>query len=267
MLKNPYLCLKERPIIMLIIPKNKTKTALFSLIGLLSFFPSTADSQSPDVAYQAVIGDAAYEFKIQVTEQGKRSQTAEEKGKHLAQLHAFHSEICATLLPEDPEISQILQSMGMTYQGYFDYLFAELSNDLERLQMLAFTYFVWKRLLEKDPDLKKKWKDKWFVHLIRLAPNAEIRQLFVKIRLLYTYSVYSMPAFNHIAGVQELNRMVNAEKGQESYPKKPTIQYSNGEITALGGGVIDYVIIGSGPAASTIAHELTKKNKMLKSLS
>ncbi len=90
-------------------------------------------------------------------------------------------------------------------------------------------------------------------YCLRRHSDNNIRKFAATLRKLYSYLTYSSPLTAKISGCNpQLSEVANVSF---KLPQSK-LRYSNNQITHAE-GVIDYLIIGSGPAGSLIAHELT----------
>ncbi|AIK96736.1 NAD(P)-binding protein [Candidatus Odyssella acanthamoebae] len=78
----------------------------------------------------------------------------------------------------------------------------------------------------------------------------------LQLRQVWLYIIYSSPLTNEIAGITDKKKppIYNVE-----YAVPPSRLSIKGKEIIHADGEIDYLIIGSGPAGSVIAHELTRK--------
>ncbi len=87
---------------------------------------------------------------------------------------------------------------------------------------------------------------------LRRHPNNDVRKFAATVRKLYSYLTYSSPLTSKIAGYN--TQVLKVAETSCTVPPT-TLHYANNTITHCD-GEIDYLIIGSGPAGSLIAHEL-----------
>jgi choline dehydrogenase-like flavoprotein len=106
-------------------------------------------------------------------------------------------------------------------------------------------------------DIAKADKERirQFQYSLRRHPDNNVRKFAATLRKLYCYLVYSSPLTSKISGYN--NQTVNFGEGVCVLPDTKLVNTDN-TITHAEGD-IDYLIIGSGPAGSLIAHELVQQ--------
>lgn len=97
-------------------------------------------------------------------------------------------------------------------------------------------------------------------YALRRHPDNNIRKFAATLRRLYSYFAYANPLASKIAGYNDNKSLPLSPADMPAFLFPTTqLQYANNAITH-NEGEIDYLIIGSGPAGSLIAHELVVQN-------
>lgn len=94
-----------------------------------------------------------------------------------------------------------------------------------------------------------------FQYMLRRHPDNTIRTFATALKNLYCYFIYAGPLTSTISGYKNSPTII---KDVDCAIPPTQLCYHNGNITHKDGD-IDYLIIGSGPAGSLIAHELVKQ--------
>lgn len=96
-----------------------------------------------------------------------------------------------------------------------------------------------------------------FLHALRRHPDNVFRAYACNLRKLYTFLAYSTPLTNKLANI-----ILHQQKPHDVTIDLPTSKlHVEHDMIVHEDGLIDYLIIGSGPAGCLIAHELARHKK------
>jgi len=119
-------------------------------------------------------------------------------------------------------------------------------------------------LIEQGPSKIHPKRIKEFQYKLRRHENNSVRKFAATIRQLYSYLTYSGHVTTKIAGNYHSQKDCVSNHAEYPLPTS-TLVLQNNQILDQRGD-IDYLIIGSGPAGSLIAHELIMQNPEIRVL-
>lgn len=181
-----------------------------------------------------------------------------------AELERTHHALFDLHIPCFPELSKEEQELRLYYRQVLSERFLEMPSMQELLAAInniaAMPDDVRSMTSAANPsfaDLPVE-EQKLVLRALRRSSNRTWRSIGKNIRFAYLISAYSCPAVHKIMlrhiGI-DLPEAVIHEETLHIPPSK--LNLANGIITHQS-GPIDYLVIGSGPAGSVIAHELTR---------
>ncbi|WP_316354567.1 GMC oxidoreductase [Candidatus Trichorickettsia mobilis] len=181
-----------------------------------------------------------------------------------SRLKEFHYNLFDLYLPADESLTTVQKLKRVFYREVTWY---KIKNNKELAGLLNPLSDLKRQppaiVIQEFPDIVKNGfenvspeRQDEFRRAIMLVGSPELKKYLFKLRQTWLYIVYSTPLTYDLASIipKEENKIVAVNL---NLPKTKLKVVDNEIINE--DGEIDYLIIGSGPAASVIAHELTRQ--------
>ena len=175
----------------------------------------------------------------------------------------LHHSIYDLYLPDSPKVMTTMQRIQRYVYREITWMHVKQSKDIvkmlnklneARAEFPVEVYESFPEVMQRGFRYVPYQKREEFRKLLMQYAVDDLRQFLFTLRQTWLYLVYSSPIVNEIAGYTEKEKRVN----EVEYTPPPSKLYLDGEEIRHEDGDIDYLIIGSGPAGSVIAHELTR---------